>query len=135
MSLNRQYPVCFITLLLADRDDSLEQLLEERIDLPLTAGSEPDEPFECYPLCLETLPRVLPTDHPVPNNGGEVKRRIRPCTTTIIIPGPTGRQYRGQWRTSAPVQNLARSVEGGRGSSIDRKLLFLTGRGKEFSRF
>ena len=46
MSLNRQYPVCFITLLLADRDDSLEQFLEGRIDLPLTAGSEPDEPFE-----------------------------------------------------------------------------------------
>jgi LysR family transcriptional regulator for metE and metH len=61
--VRRQYPNCSITLLSADRDDALEHLLDGRIELTLTTGSEPDERFECHPLFYDELGFVMPPDH------------------------------------------------------------------------
>lgn len=62
--VRRQYPNCSIALLSEDRDDALEHLLDGRIDLTFTTGSEPDERFECLPLFHDELGFVMPPDHP-----------------------------------------------------------------------
>ena len=62
--VRRQYPNCSIGLLAGDRDESVNHLLEGRIDLAITTGAEPDERFESQPLFWDELVFVMPPDHP-----------------------------------------------------------------------
>ncbi len=62
--VRRQYPNCSVTLLAADRDDATGHLLDGRIDVAFTTGTEPDERFECHPLFWDELGFVMPPDHP-----------------------------------------------------------------------